>query len=46
MDWYMDTLHLSNLPSSMTQPESDNTYLEDDYDHRGKTRKRHKFRAS
>jgi hypothetical protein len=28
----MDTLHLSNPPSSATQPKSDNTNLEDDHD--------------
>jgi hypothetical protein len=32
MDWDMDMLHLSNPPSSMTQPKSDNTYLKDDDD--------------
>jgi hypothetical protein len=40
MDWDMDTLHLSKPPSSTTQPKSDNTYLEDDDDHQGETRKK------
>jgi len=39
MDWDMDTLHLSKTLGSTTQPKGDNTYLEDDNDHRGETRK-------
>jgi hypothetical protein len=40
MDRDMDTLPISKPPNSTTQPKSDNTYLVDDDDHQGETRKK------
>jgi hypothetical protein len=40
MDQNMDSLPLSNPPNGTTLPKSDNTYIVDDDDHQGETRKK------